>query len=265
MRRRYVLTALIPLLLWGCSGTPSYVVAPDKMSKILADIHTAEGVVSLEPGAWGQDSARRVLRQSVLKKYDVTPQQLDTSMMWYGRHIDKYMKVYDDAIKILERRIAQAEKTAPTVQRLVTTSVTTDADSANVLDAYPVRRLSPHEGSDILTFNYASDRHWERGDIYRLMANLRGARSVMDMDLAVNYADGTTEYRSQQFAGDGTHDLVLVLDSAKLAQSIYGSITYVPARGEIAYMDSISLVRTRNHDDNAARRLRYPSESLRAF
>ena len=66
--------------------------------------------------------------------------------------------------------------------------------------------------------------------------------------------DGTAEYVTLRQGQEGRKQLTLVLDSAKVATNVYGSIYYAPAKDEIAYLDSISLVRTRTRGDNARAR-----------
>lgn len=250
------------LLLWSCHGTPSYVIPPGKMAQLLADIHIGEAVVNSDIQAYATDSQRRALKQSIFIKHGVTNDQVDTSMMWYGRHIDKYHEVYDQTIKILEKRIEQTEKTGALPKLAQQQTVSQDADSANMFDHIITRRISPLTASENYDFHFRTDRNWERGDIYRLSTALQGAHGMLTLNLAVMYGDGTTEYLTQEYAGDGMHNLVLVLDSARSAQSVYGSINYVPARGEVAFMDSVALVRTRNRDDNARRRLAHPALPL---
>ena len=48
--------------------------------------------------------------------------------------------------------------------------------------------------------------------------------------------------------------LLLVLDSAKVASTVYGSIHYAGAKDEVSYLDSITLVRTRGRNDNVRAR-----------
>ena len=48
--------------------------------------------------------------------------------------------------------------------------------------------------------------------------------------------------------------LLLVLDSAKVASTVYGTIHYAALPGEVSYLDSITLVRTRGRNDNVAAR-----------
>jgi hypothetical protein len=46
---------------------------------------------------------------------------------------------------------------------------------------------------------------------------------------------------------------VLQLDSARVAQNVFGYISMMPMRTEVAYLDSITLVRTRFDSDRYVR------------
>lgn len=74
------------------------------------------------------------------------------------------------------------------------------------------------------------------------------------MTLAVTYNDGTAEYVTLEQGSEGRKSLTLVLDSAKAATTVYGAIHYAPRPGEISYLDSISVVRTRGRNDNVKAR-----------
>ena len=53
---------------------------------------------------------------------------------------------------------------------------------------------------------------------------------------------------------DCRKQLILVLDTVKTATNFYGTIHYSAGRGEISYIDSIALVRTRGRNDNVKAR-----------
>uniref|UniRef100_UPI002574FC70 hypothetical protein n=1 Tax=Duncaniella freteri TaxID=2530391 RepID=UPI002574FC70 len=78
--------------------------------------------------------------------------------------------------------------------------------------------------------------------------------NLVTLNMAVDYNDGTTEYRWYNGPADGMNRLLLVLDSAKVASTVYGAIHYAASPKEISYLDSISLVRTRGRNDNVRAR-----------
>lgn len=80
-------------------------------------------------------------------------------------------------------------------------------------------------------------------------------QNPVEMGLAVEYNDGTTEFVNlNRRADEQRQRLVLVLDSLKTASSVYGYVRYKASEGEVSYLDSLSLTRTRGRNDNKSAR-----------
>lgn len=252
MRRLLPILAIL-LILAACSKTPGYVISEGKMAEIMADIHTGEAVVEANSSSFRNDSTKQAFIQSICLRHGVTTQQLDTSLYWYGNNLQEYIKVYDKTVSILEGRIAEAEKAGgKSTERIQ--SISLDGDSVNLWQGPATIRNTANNPSDFLTFTFNTDRHWERGDRYTISARPINPRSALFMTIAVAYNDGTAEYVTLTEGSEGKKSLTLVLDSAKVATSVYGSIYYSPSKNEISYLDSISVVRTRGRNDNVAAR-----------
>lgn len=249
----HILSALCLSALVACSGTPDYVIPPDKMAALMADVHTGESVVESNARNYPNDSTKKVLIQSIYMKHGVTSQEVDTSLYWYGQNIEKYMDVYDKTIEILEKRIAEAEKSGAKADKSMM-RVTVDGDSVDIWQGPTSRRNTEMLLSNYISFHYATDKNWERGDRYTLNVRPVNIHSQLSMSMAVEYNDGTTEYVSYNQSGDGMKHLTLVLDSAKVATHVYGSLHYAARGGEVSYLDSLSLVRTRGRNDNVRAR-----------
>ena len=71
----------------------------------------------------------------------------------------------------------------------------------------------------------------------------------MRWTIAGEYNDGTIDYISAPIYQDGWNHITFAGDSAKVLRYVYGTVTSTPAVGEVAYLDSISLVRTRYNPD----------------
>lgn len=242
--RRLPLIIISLLVLAACSKTPGYVISEGKMAEILADIHTGEAVVENNGSSFRSDSTKKALLQSICLRHGVTTQELDTSFYWYGHNLQEYMKVYDKTISILEGRIAETEKAGgKSSDRPM--SISLDGDSVNLWQGASSIRNFAGNASDFLSFSYSTDKNWERGDRYTVSVLPINPHSPIFMTLAVTYNDGTAEYATLEQGSEGRKSLTLVLDSAKAATTVYGAIHYAPRPGEISYLDSISVVRTR--------------------
>lgn len=237
----------------SCRKTPSHVIPEDKMAALMADVNIGNAIVESERGRYATDSAKMVLMQSIYARHGVTAEQVDTSMVWYGHNIETYVKVCEKAEEILTARIEKAEQAGG--KSIGTPSPTSlDGDSVNLWAGTQIRRITGTEASDFQTFSLFTDKNWDRGDRYTLSAKGINTRGSVTMFIAADYNDGTTEYTSLVHPAEDMQRLTFVVDSSKVATRVYGSLFYSGTPGNVAYLDSISLVRTRGRNDNASAR-----------
>lgn len=255
--------ATTTLILAGCSRTPSGVIPPDKMTRLMADIHRGDAVVELDSRSFRNDSTRRLLKQSILAKHGVTQEDLDSSLMWYGHHLPLYVEVYDGVIALLEEDIKKARlegsKPLPAQNRRIL-----DGDTVDLWPGAKSVRLSNTGASDFITFSLQSDRSWEPGDSYHLTSRMTGGNSMSRNTIVVEYNDGSAEYFFDTPTGEGMHTTDIYLDPDKKATRLYGSIHYAPVAGEIVFIDSLSLIRQRHQKiDTLARKGQTQLKSIR--
>lgn len=240
-------------LLASCKKMPSDVIKEGKMAELLADLHTAGAVIEINASTWRDDSSRMALRQAIFMRHNVTEAQVDSSLMWYGHNLQDYLKVYDKTLAIIDKRMEEAERAGGKAVKTSKKAVL-DGDSVNIWQGPEAIRISPANPSEFISFAYTSDRNWERGDRFTLSLTPVATRSPIEMAIVAQYNDGIAEYITHSQVSDTRQSLSLVLDSAKTANRLYGTIRYVPASDEISFLDSITLVRTRTRDNNVADR-----------
>lgn len=246
------------VLLTACNGVPSDVIQPHDMAALMADIHLGEAVVEQSRATFPTDSVKQLFKQSIYAAHGVTAAEVDSSMMWYGRHVEKYNEVYEEVEKILDAKIAEANEIASTAsERAPILAFEAEGDSVDIWPSYRTSFLSPNFPSDRIPFFIKSDRFWENGDIYCLRFKAVNAPEKFDVTIAGEYSNGAVDYASQQPQGDGWHQIYLHLNDTLSATGLYGAIVYqeatdyIPGRSVEARIDSISLVRMRI--DNGSR------------
>lgn len=235
------IAAIAGFMFQACDRTPDYVIGPKEMTSLLVDIHKGESVIDLNRSAYSSDSMRKVVKQSIYAKHGVTAEQVDTSLVWYGHNVEKYIEIYDGVIEQLEKDIKNADVSSGG-ERLHLAVV---GDSVDAWSEVPYRHFFNGEPVDNVKFSFSRDENWEKGDVYtwRFYANNR--LSTINWTMAVDYTDGTSDYMVSLVNQDGWNELKLVTDSAKTAKYIYGNISMNPIPGESVYLDSISLVCSR--------------------
>lgn len=237
-----ILAFLLLLFLAACSKTPDGVLPPDEMADLMADLHKGDAVIQLEAQRYRADTMRRQLRLAILSRHGVSEATLDSSLSWYAHNLPEYVKVYDGVVARLEDDLEQNSKAGIGVE--APARIVIDSDSASVWPLTTSRRFARGSASDFMVFSIPADRNWQPGDVYEWRSRFTAASGVASVILAADYVDGTTEYVSDGFSGDGWRSLKLYLDPDKRASRVYGSFYYnVPS---VSYVDSISLIRTRH-------------------
>lgn len=234
------LTISLCLLSVACSKVPSDVIKPHAMARLLADVHTGESIVELERTRYYTDSMKQVMKQSVLRRHGVTSEQFDSSLAWYGRNIKEYMEVYDETIEILEHRLIETGNRVAAENAL---SIAGDS-----VDVWPNPRyitINDRTPSKILTFNFARDPNWERGDNYTWRVKLFNAPQDSRWTIGAQYADGTMEYVSSTAGGDGWKEIKFQTDSMLDPVRIFGYFDGNNRPGSDLRLDSIEMVRKR--------------------
>lgn len=252
-----VMAGCAALTIQGCNKLPEGVLDKDEMVDLLVDIHKGESVVELQRGVYSNDSLRKVLKQSILRKHGVTQAQLDTSFVWYGNHVEDYISIYDDVIVRLEDELKNAQGSS------VVTPVFAEGDSTNIWPMSPTFRIADGDVYRNINFEITPDENWKPGDNYQLQLKVINSRQPMPGVKAVVYAEydnGRVEFRLSSSISNDWLRVRLVTDSTKLPTSVFGTISYVIEPGENIYLDSISLVRTRNRRDTY-----YERNGQRAF
>lgn len=91
------------LCLSACgSRTPDYVISEKDMEDLLVDIHKSEAVIESNYNIYNNNADKKKIREAVFLRHGVTREQFDTTLVWYGHHIETYMKIYDRVVERLK-------------------------------------------------------------------------------------------------------------------------------------------------------------------
>ncbi len=226
------------MLLVGCKSTPNGVLSHDDFVDLLVDLHKGEAYTDIFFREFREDSMKATYQQSLLKKHGITQEEFDTTMVWYGAHIEEYISVYDDVIAQLEKESSQITATANQALSLIGDSVNLWHESSH----YVINRRSP---SQFLQFYVEYDENWENGDSYTWQFKTFNNVSSAIMAMVVEYKDFSTEYRTDDVKEDGWKKMTMVIDSLKTPVALYGYVKFDVREDEEVYIDSMSLIRNR--------------------
>ncbi len=239
---KYILSIVLFLILISCGSTPNDVLDKDDMTSLLIDIHKGEAYMEINSNKYYTDSLRKTVKQSVFLKHGITQAQFDTSLVWYGHHIEKYIEIYNSVIKELEKEdknlIAQARREG--------NSLMAAGDSVDMWNKEQLRLFAPNMGEGQISFDYKASNDFKNGDRYQWSFRIQNSNKPIQAYIGVDYKDGSIAYNYSIIDNDGWNNLILQTDSTKNTRRVYGYIN-IPkvSNRENIFVDSISLVRTR--------------------
>lgn len=229
----------------ACSRYPSDVMHPEELASLMADIHMSEAFVEQSPADFQGDSAKMALKQSVYRLHGVTSEQVDSTMAWYGRHMEIYIKVYEQVVDTLRARqhSAQSLVAASTGAKVVPLGEA-KGDTVEIWPGHPVYELSERLGLQYMAVNMEPGADWEPGDNFELRFRLSRPVSPVGVAFGADYADGSHSLVSRTLIKEGMNSLTLRLDPEKKPTALYVSAGGAPfIQGHELVIDSISLLR----------------------
>ena len=91
----------IMLLLLACDGRPRGVLNRSEMTNVLIEMHKTDAELGEKGFLLGRYSSKAPYYKYILKKFDITQAQFDSSLVWYTKNPQRFENVYDDVISQL--------------------------------------------------------------------------------------------------------------------------------------------------------------------
>lgn len=245
--------ALLAAGLAGCDKAPDGVIKESKMEEVMVDVAKAEAYISLHPSTFDTDSARMALKQSVLAKHDLTVSDYDKSLDWYAHHLEIYTKVLEKAGNRLTDEAKSNEKkrhatpTGSDINQLAQARKYYP-DHGDTADIWKERRtwmLTGALGEGHIAFDTRPDMESLRGDAYRLVLKTLRGGSRINLFVAVDYSDGATSFTTATVLNEGWTNYSVQSDTTRTVKRVYGYIHYDMKPTQVAFIDSVQLLRTR--------------------
>ncbi len=257
MRRACFILFLMLFCLSACDKAPSGVIGERKMAALLEDFFKADAYMDMHSNQFDTDSARQVMKQSIMRKHGITQAMYDSSLVWYAHNMDTYTLVFDRVLDNLESQKLKAQRDAQKAQlkpQQIRQEMAVRQDfsgSGDTIDIWTLSRLwmlPPALGQGYITFTQSPDNRYQAGDRYELSFKSVTVKSDLKLLLAVDYQDGGTAFMSRGNCPDGWNKLMLQSDSTRTVRRIYGYVRYNNQPGGIAIIDSLALLRMHKKD-----------------
>ena len=274
------LLLLLALSLLSCDKTPRGVLSVNDMAELIVDLQLADAYIENNSAEFETDSSKLIIKQSVFKKHGITAQEYDSSLVWYAHNMEDYIKAQDKAVGILKqrydkldkdrrdnepslaglderqdgntRRVAMPEGARGASRPGKLKKLSTDVKNDTV-DLWQGRRsytLTSGARRGFITFDMPPDANKRSGDRYQLGYKLFRGANQFKVCLSVDYTDGSTSQITRGSNSDGWVTVDLQSDTTRKVRRIYGYVSYDIKRGQVAYVDSLTLMRTRMNPGN---------------
>ena len=87
----FIAAFVVAFLTVSCDDN-KHIISSGEMEEILYDYHLADAMAQQAKGGYAQNAV--AYRAAVLKKYDVSQSDFDSSMVYYMRHTDQLHTMY---------------------------------------------------------------------------------------------------------------------------------------------------------------------------
>ncbi len=205
----FIAAFIVVFLSVSCDHEKS-IVSSREMEDILYDYHLADAMTQQSQGGYAQNAV--AYRAAVLKKYDVTQSEFDSSMVYYMRHTDELHTIY---LHVSDRMQEEADKVGASSSG----GVTAQGDSADVWNGEKSIVLIPNEPFNLYSFDLKTDTTFHKGDLLIL------------------------NFKSDFIFQDGMRDGVALLSVTLGNDSIASSVTHISSSmsSTLQIMDNDSL------------------------
>ncbi|MGM9759627.1 MAG: DUF4296 domain-containing protein, partial [Parabacteroides sp.] len=210
------------LALSACSKVPDHLLSEQKMQRVMHDMLLAESMINVDPQTYQTRQQRDELYQSVFRKYGITQAVYDSSLVWYGKNLDIYMKVYERVLADLGDEIValgdvQAEAIASAANQ----------DSVEIWPRRHFLTLAPRRAFNGTTFEVIPQSNYSSGSIFVLQLDAWGVtphmRHFPEIRLCADQGD-TTVVITEKIRRDGHHTFRLNTVPTKRVKRVFGYI-----------------------------------------
>ena len=211
----FIAALVVATLITGCNRE-SHILSSGEMEDILYDYHLADAMAQQAEGGYVKNAV--AYRAAVLKKYDITQSEFDSSMVYYMRHTDELHTIYQH---ISDRMQDEANKVGASSM----TAGVASGDSANVWNGEKSLVLIPNEPYNLYTFNLQADTTFHKGD--QLILNFK------------------SDFIFQDGMRDGIVMLAVTLGNDSVASSVTHLSSSMASSLQIADNDSLGIKKIR--------------------
>lgn len=215
----------IAVFFFSCKPqVPSKYLQPDEMEDILFDYHIAMGMISENDS---DDSEKHLYTQSVFKKYGITEAEFDSSLVYYTRHSDRFLAIYEDLSKRLDDEAVSLGASAGNISKFGENALS--GDTSNIWKTSPSIVLATVVPNNVESFHFIADSTFHKGDKIVFSFDTQfifqdGYKDGVAM-LAVRFSNDSIASRFVHISSSGHYDIIVADDDRVGIKSVRGFIS----------------------------------------
>lgn len=225
---------------------PDEVIDEGKMENLLIDIHKSEAFMEGDFQYYSENNRKDSVKDAILARHGVTRAEFDTSLVWYGMNIEKYIEIYK---KVIERLQEEDNRTIALMhgEKTETNAITRSGDTVNIWNGKPYIILDGNTGSNVATFSISSDDNFRDGDRFILKFRLTAPGGKMPLypvriTVAAKDVNDSVMFAEKEIRKTGWDSVSLATTGA--LRKVMGNMLITPEpEWSMIQADSITLTR----------------------
>ena len=201
------------------------------MENLLFDIHIADAEISNNYHDFRDQEQKQELYASVLKKHGVTQEQFDTSLVWYGRHLDKYVAIYN---KLNDRYTVLSDSITAKTDRQKAYEILSDSTKKYIWEGPKILMLNSLPSNNIITFNLDTISLSPKQDYEFRFTTLGITDSISGplVTFGIDFPD-STRLKRERIKNNGLFSMdIPSKDSTTIPKRLFGSIRITPTKSD---------------------------------
>ena len=250
----HLLTIILVALMFlsACKPqVPSQYIQPSEMEDLLYDYYVSQGLSSDMNPASGGEYERQYNINLVLKKYEVTQADFDSSLVYYYNHLEELYKIYENVQKRLSEEAVDLGATSSEVMRYTAQSLS--GDTAEVWEGARHFVILPQPPYNICQFTQKADTSYHQGDSFLMTFNSSfltqsGSRNAT-LVLSVRYDNDSIITQNIMISPSGSTTLRIPVCNLK-AKEFNGYVYMAKRQGQdntndmcLLFLNGVQLVR----------------------
>ncbi len=237
--------AFVTLAFAACNSRPDYVLDDDEMTAVLIDMHRAEALLDLQRSQFSTQESQRNVMASVFVEHGISRARYDSSLMWYSRHLKRFIRIYD---RVNDSLKARDEYWKAIAYENSSWGVSDAGDTVNLWRISPYLVMDGARLSAFRSFVIPRDSNFRRGDSlsWNLQLSQLPADHWLVATLAATYPKDSAASQTGLAFRDTTMQISVVTDSTLDFESLIVTLSLMGSDKEslpVAYIDSLSLLR----------------------